>query len=125
MTVGLRSVAVPFVADTPRGVRVRTRLRLSAQDEAVLQAVGRHLGSLAGRDLAARCAEGRLDAAGRARSRATRKQALTAESASDGPGRSPGPARTPTGWPSGLAPLSVCFERPRHWGRGNLSKQEL
>ena len=82
MTVGLRSVAVPFVADTPRGVRVRTRLRLSAQDEAVLQAVGRHLGSLAGRDLAARCAEGRLDAAGRARSRATRKQALTAESSS-------------------------------------------
>jgi len=82
VTAGLRSVAVPFVAATPRGVRVRTRLRLSAQDEAVLQAAGRHLGSLAGRDLAARCAEGRLDAAGRARSRAERKQALTAESSS-------------------------------------------
>jgi hypothetical protein len=45
-------------------------------------AVGAHLGSLAGRDLAARCAEGRLDARGRARSRAVRKRALTAESSS-------------------------------------------
>jgi hypothetical protein len=61
---------------------VRTRLRVSARDEAVLRAVGRHLGSLAGRDLAARCAEGRLDAKGRAVSRARRKRALTAESSS-------------------------------------------
>jgi IS605 OrfB family transposase len=44
----------------------------------VLRAAGRHLGSLAGRDLAARCAEGRLDARGRA----ARKRALTAESSS-------------------------------------------
>ena len=48
----------------------------------MLRAVGAHLGSLAGRDLAARCAEGRLDARGRARSRAARKRALTAESSS-------------------------------------------
>ena len=48
----------------------------------MLRAVGGHLGSLAGRDLAARCAEGRLDARGRARSRAVRKRALTAESSS-------------------------------------------
>ncbi|MGH3125634.1 MAG: IS200/IS605 family accessory protein TnpB-related protein, partial [Streptosporangiaceae bacterium] len=48
----------------------------------MLRAVGGHLGSLAGRDLAARCAEGRLDARGRARSRAIRKRALTAESSS-------------------------------------------
>jgi hypothetical protein len=41
-----------------------------------------HLGSLAGRDLAARCAEGRLDAQGRVTSRALRKRALTAESSS-------------------------------------------
>ena len=40
---------------------------------------GSHLGSLAGRDLAARCAEGRLDAKGRAVSRAVRKRALTAQ----------------------------------------------
>ena len=61
---------------------MRARLRSSPQDEAVLRAVGAHLGSLAGKDLAARCAEGRLDAPGRARSRAVRKRALTAESSS-------------------------------------------
>ena len=82
MTGSLRSVGVPFVAAAPGGVRVRARLRVSAGDEAVLRAVGGHLGSLAGRDLAVRCAEGRLDARGRARSRAVRKRALTAESSS-------------------------------------------
>jgi hypothetical protein len=78
----LREIAAPFVAPAPTGARVRTRLRASAQDEAVFWAVGRHLGSLAGRDLAARCAEGRLDARGRAESRRERKRALTAESSS-------------------------------------------
>jgi hypothetical protein len=78
----LRRLAAPFVAAAPAGARVRTRLRVSGQDEAVLRAAGRHLGSLAGRDLAARCAEGRLDARGRAVSRARRKRALTAESSS-------------------------------------------
>jgi hypothetical protein len=78
----LRPVAAPFVAAAPAGARVRTRLRVSGQDEAVLRAAGRHLGSLAGRDLAVRCAEGRLDAAGRAGSRARRKRALTAASSS-------------------------------------------
>ena len=82
MTGSLRPVAAPFVAAAPSGARVRARLRPSPQDEAVLQAAGRHLGSLAGRDLAARCAEGRLDARGRARSRAARKRALTAGSSS-------------------------------------------
>ena len=82
VTGSLRPVAAPFVAAAPGGARVRARLRLSPQDEAVLRAAGGHLGSLAGRDLAARCAEGRLDARGRARSRAVRKRALTAESSS-------------------------------------------
>jgi IS605 OrfB family transposase len=82
VTGTLRRVAAPFVAAAPTGARVRARLRLSAEDEAVLWAVGAHLGSLAGRDLAARCAEGRLDAAGKAASRAARKRALTAESSS-------------------------------------------
>jgi hypothetical protein len=72
---GLRPVAAPFVAAAPAGARVRTRLRVSARDEAVLRAAGTHLGSLAGRDLAARCAEGRLDAQGKAGSRARRKKA--------------------------------------------------
>ena len=70
------------MAAPPGGARVRARLRVPPADEAVLRAAGAHLGSLAGRDLAARCAEGRLDAAGRARSRAARKRALTAESSS-------------------------------------------
>jgi IS605 OrfB family transposase len=78
----LRPIANPFVAAAPAGVRVRARLRVSPQDEAVLRAVGTHLGSLAGRDLAARCGEGRLDAKGQAASRARRKRALTAASSS-------------------------------------------
>jgi hypothetical protein len=48
----------------------------------VLRAAGEHLGSLASADLAARCAEGLLDAAGRARSRQARKKALTTGSSS-------------------------------------------
>ncbi len=48
----------------------------------MLRATGVHLGSLAGRDLATRCAEGRLGARGRAVSRAERKRALTAGSSS-------------------------------------------
>jgi hypothetical protein len=79
---GLRPLAGAFVAAVPTGARVRTRLRVSGKDEAVLRAAGTHPGSLAGRDLAARCAEGRLDAQGRAGSRARRKRALTAESSS-------------------------------------------
>ena len=82
VSVSLRRVAAPFVAAAPAGARVRTRLRVSGQDAAVLRAAGRHLGSLAGRDLAARCAEGPLDAQGQARSRARRKRALTAQSSS-------------------------------------------
>ena len=79
---GLRRIAGPFVAAAPAGARVRTRLRVSPHDEAVLWVAGAHLGSLAGRDLAARCAEGQLDAMGRAGSRARRKKALTAQSSS-------------------------------------------
>jgi hypothetical protein len=78
----LREIAEPFIAAAPAGARVRTRLRVSAEDEAVLRAAGSHLGSLAGADLAARCREGRLDAKGRAVSRTERKRALTAASSS-------------------------------------------
>ena len=79
---GLREIAAPFVAAAPAGARVRARLRVSPADAAVLRAVGSHLGMLAGRDLAARCAQGRLDAKGRAVSRAARKRALTAGASS-------------------------------------------
>jgi hypothetical protein len=57
-------------------------LRASEKDEAVLWAVGRHLGALAGRDLAVRCAQGHLDTKGKAVSRAVRKRALTEGSSS-------------------------------------------
>ena len=78
----LRKVADPFVAAGPAGARVRTRLRVTPGDAAVLAAAGVNLGSLASADLAARCREGRLDAKGRAASRAARKRSLTAEASS-------------------------------------------
>lgn len=78
----LREIAGPFVAAGPAGARVRTRLRVTPGDAGVLAAAGSYLGSLASADLAARCREGRLDAQGRAASRAARKRALTAGSSS-------------------------------------------
>jgi IS605 OrfB family transposase len=74
----LRRLGEPFVVAPPAGVRVRTRLRLTEADAAVLRAVGEHLGVLAGRDLAWRCAQVRPDATGGGQGRAVRKQALTA-----------------------------------------------
>jgi IS605 OrfB family transposase len=74
----LRPLVGPFVVAPPAGVRVRTRLAISAADAEVLQAAGKHLGVLAGRDLAWRCSQGHLDAKGNKQSRTVRKQALTA-----------------------------------------------
>ncbi|WP_435112543.1 IS200/IS605 family accessory protein TnpB-related protein [Nocardiopsis synnemataformans] len=55
----LRPIVDPFLAPAPTGVSVRDRLKgLTPEDEAVLRAVGAHLGSLASTDLAARCADG-------------------------------------------------------------------
>jgi hypothetical protein len=79
---GQRVIRGPFVVAPPAGARVRARLRVTAGDEAVLRAVGGHLGSLASADLAARCAEGRLGVRARAVSRRERKRALTAGSSS-------------------------------------------
>lgn len=56
---GLREVVAPFVVPGPSGVAVRNRLKqLTADDEQVLRLVGDHLGSLASRDVKARCAAG-------------------------------------------------------------------
>ncbi|MDX2881067.1 IS200/IS605 family accessory protein TnpB-related protein [Streptomyces ipomoeae] len=77
---GLREVAAPFVVPGPTGVAVRTRLKnLTAQDEKVLRLVGDHLGSLASRDLKARCTAG-LDHG--SEQWAQRKRVLTQESSS-------------------------------------------
>ncbi|MCT9011206.1 transposase [Streptomyces rhizosphaerihabitans] len=55
----LRSVGASFVVPGPSGVAVRGRLKgLTAEDEWVLRLVGDHLGSLAARDLKARCTAG-------------------------------------------------------------------
>jgi len=75
---GLREVAAPFVVPGPVGVAIRASLKgLTAQDVRILRMVGDLLGSLASRDLKARCATG-LD-----HDRwAQRKRALTGESSS-------------------------------------------
>ncbi len=55
----LRRLAAPFVADPATGVSIRARLKgFTDTDDAVLRAVGAHLGSLAGADLAARVRTG-------------------------------------------------------------------
>ncbi|WP_245182787.1 transposase [Streptomyces montanisoli] len=55
----MRELAPPFVVPGPSGVAARTRLKgLTTLDEDVLRQVGAHLGSLAGRDLKARCRDG-------------------------------------------------------------------
>ncbi|MFI2432554.1 IS200/IS605 family accessory protein TnpB-related protein [Streptomyces sp. NPDC018693] len=77
---GLREVAAPFVVPGPSGVAIRTRLKhLTAGDETVLRLVGDHLGSLASRDLKARCAAGPEHGG---EQWAERKRALTQESSS-------------------------------------------
>ncbi|GKQ41841.1 hypothetical protein ALMP_83540 [Streptomyces sp. A012304] len=77
---GLREVAAPFVVPGPAGVAVRDRLKgLTVQDERVLCLVGDHLGSLASRDLKARCAAGLEHDGDRW---AQRKRELTGESSS-------------------------------------------
>ncbi|WP_435851636.1 IS200/IS605 family accessory protein TnpB-related protein [Streptomyces umbrinus] len=77
---GLRGVAAPFVASGPSGVAVRTRLKqLMPDDEKVLRLVGAHLGSLASKDLKARCRDG-LEHSGD--SWAVRKRELTPLSSS-------------------------------------------
>ncbi|MFB7757701.1 IS200/IS605 family accessory protein TnpB-related protein [Streptomyces sp. NPDC056121] len=76
----LRAIARPFVADGPSGVSIRDRFKgLTAEDEKVLRLVGGHMGSLASRDLKARCAEGLQHSA---ETWAARKRQLTALSSS-------------------------------------------
>src|SRR5919198_6478873 len=73
----MRPIAAPFVVAPPSGTRIRARLRVDADDERVLWAVGAQLGGLAGQDLATRCRLGLGDA-----QRAERKRALTPASSS-------------------------------------------
>lgn len=75
-----RTLVAPFVVTPPTGCRIRTRLHVSPTDTVVLRAVGEHLGSLAGADLAARIRMGNVPAANTRR--AERKKALTGQSSS-------------------------------------------
>ncbi|WP_406123359.1 IS200/IS605 family accessory protein TnpB-related protein [Streptomyces canus] len=76
----LRSLAEPFVASGPGGVAVRTRLKhLTPDDEQVLRQVCGHLGSLASKDLKARCRDGLEHSGG---TWAARKRELTPLSSS-------------------------------------------
>ncbi|MBP8533310.1 transposase [Streptomyces sp. MK37H] len=76
----LREVAASFVAPGPSGVAIRDSLKgLTGQDQRVLRLVGGLLGSLASRDLKARCAAG-LDHD--TDQWAQRKRALTGQSSS-------------------------------------------
>lgn len=55
----LRDIARPYVVDGPSGVGIRDRLaNLTGEDEAVLRAVGEHMGRLASQSLALRCRDG-------------------------------------------------------------------
>ncbi|WP_225096629.1 IS200/IS605 family accessory protein TnpB-related protein, partial [Streptomyces sp. CoH27] len=77
---GLREMAASFVALGPSGVAIRTRLKhLTPEDEEVLRLVGDLLGSLACRDLKARCVAGLGHDSERW---AERKRVLTQESSS-------------------------------------------
>jgi IS605 OrfB family transposase len=76
----LRVIDAPFVALGPSGVAIRDRLKhLTPEDEKVLRLVSEHLGSLASKDLKARCRDGPEHSTD---TWAARKKALTADSSS-------------------------------------------
>ncbi|WP_369243663.1 IS200/IS605 family accessory protein TnpB-related protein [Streptomyces sp. R41] len=76
----LRPIDPPFVALGPSGVAIRDRFKgLTAEDDKVLCLVGLHLGSLASKDLAARCRDGLEHSTD---TWAARKRELTSQSSS-------------------------------------------
>lgn len=78
----LRRIGDPVVAAAPVGVRVRTRLHLTADEAAVLGEVGQFLGSVYRCELAGRIMLGGLDRKAHAVWRAERKRAVTAVASS-------------------------------------------
>ncbi|BCY09379.1 hypothetical protein [Actinoplanes sp. L3-i22] len=72
----LRPIAAPFVVAPPTGTRIRTRLRPSTGEAAVLAQVGAFLGGLYRADLARRVRLGNVS--GKDAQRARRKRELTA-----------------------------------------------
>src|SRR5579875_3448216 len=78
----LRRIAEPMVAAAPSGVRIRTRIHVSADEAVALTTIGAFLGSVYRAELAGRIRCGVLDGAARAAWRAGRKRAVTAVSSS-------------------------------------------
>lgn len=78
----LRRIGDPVVAAGPAGVRVRTRLHLTADEAAALGEVGEFLGSVYRRELAHRITLGRIDRKAHGAWRAERKRAITAAASS-------------------------------------------
>lgn len=76
----LRVIADPFVVAPPSGARIRTRIKASDTEAAMLAAIGSFLGTLSRCDLSARLALGRVS--GRDDLRAQRKQTLTSVTSS-------------------------------------------
>ncbi len=78
----LRRIGDPVVAGAPAGVRIRTRMHLTAAEAEALAVIGGLLGSVYRGELAQRVRLGRLDPRAHAVWRAERKRALTAMSSS-------------------------------------------
>ncbi|UFS93617.1 hypothetical protein [Nocardia huaxiensis] len=72
----------PFVVAAPAGVRIRTRLHLTADEARTVREIGEFNGHLYRRELAARIALGTLDRRQQSAYRADRKRAVTAENSS-------------------------------------------
>ena len=69
----MRQLSAPFVVAAPDGACISTSVFTEASEHEVLVALGEHLGRLANRDLAARCA---LGAGSKHLGRAERKRPL-------------------------------------------------
>ncbi|WP_414170226.1 hypothetical protein ACMATS_34775 [Streptoverticillium reticulum] len=76
----LRTIVAPFTVAAPAGARIRDRLRVTAEEAAVLRLVGDHLGHQQRADLAERVSLGKVKA--KDNQRAGRKKKLTALSSS-------------------------------------------
>ena len=81
-TSGLRTIADPFVVAPPKGVRTRTRVHLTPQEEAVLEQIGVFLGEQYRATLVDRIALGAATKKDQGVWRQVRKQALTASTSS-------------------------------------------
>ena len=116
----LRRIGDPVVAATPAGVRIRTRIHVTAAEAAALAVIGDLLGAVYRGELAERIRLGRLDHKTHAAWRAQRKQAVTAVSSSRWAGAIPARWRINTSWGCAVWPprWRICAPRLRCWSSG-------